>query len=261
MKKADSEKMKFRICSSFLLLAIFCIVISTIVISNIISGYQQQALAQNSTLPKGFSTYVNTTYGIKIQYPSDWIIKGGNRTGTQNFIATFMPSNTAIPEITLYKDKTCTFNLNQYLSKLKSVYSSLYANVQLSNSPNNITANDNTTYTISAWGKHPILSPANQSEVRTLEKGLMKGEDVYSIQFRAKGAQSYQHYLPTFQKMFSSLDINNVISENVTGSTNDTRTTPDFCQTNTNATGDQGHIQSTSPTPIFPDIFGDLRRR
>jgi tetratricopeptide (TPR) repeat protein len=46
-------------------------------------------LGNNST----YSTYENSTYGIRVQYPSDWSVQESNTTGTLIRIATFVFSS------------------------------------------------------------------------------------------------------------------------------------------------------------------------
>src|SRR5919198_961209 len=59
----------------------------------------QQAMAQNtiesSTMPS-FLTYVNSTYGIKMQYPSDWLYKEAKVSNNPvQTIVTFVSPNLA----------------------------------------------------------------------------------------------------------------------------------------------------------------------
>src|SRR4051794_22109962 len=58
----------------------------------------------NSTLSSSeFLTYQNSTYGIKIQYPSDWIYKGSNNSITQTQkaqpIVLFAPRKSSLHDI------------------------------------------------------------------------------------------------------------------------------------------------------------------
>jgi tetratricopeptide (TPR) repeat protein len=73
-------------------------------------------LGNNST----YSTYVNSTYGIHAEYPSDWTIQESNATGTLIRIATFVsptgPDSNPTADISIYLDKlhNSTTTLNNY---------------------------------------------------------------------------------------------------------------------------------------------------
>jgi hypothetical protein len=66
------------------------------------------------------STYENTTYGIRIQYPSDWTVQGSNASGTLINIATFVsptgPNSNPTADVSIYVDKlhNSTTTLNNY---------------------------------------------------------------------------------------------------------------------------------------------------
>jgi hypothetical protein len=63
---------------------------------------------------------VNSTYGIRLEYPSDWTIQESNATGTLINIATFVsptgPDSDPTADISLYIDKlhNSATNLNNY---------------------------------------------------------------------------------------------------------------------------------------------------
>ena len=67
------------------------------------------------------STYENTTYGIQVQYPSDWTIQVSNPIGTLVNIATFVspsgPNSDPTADIAIYIDglHNSTTNLNNYV--------------------------------------------------------------------------------------------------------------------------------------------------
>jgi hypothetical protein len=62
-------------------------------------------LGNNST----YSTYENSTYGIRVQYPSDWSVQESNITGTLIKIATFVSptgqDSNPDAEVALYIDR------------------------------------------------------------------------------------------------------------------------------------------------------------
>jgi hypothetical protein len=53
---------------------------------------KSEVIPQNSSTenPVATSTYVNSTYEIRLEYPSDWTIQESNATGTLINIATFV---------------------------------------------------------------------------------------------------------------------------------------------------------------------------
>jgi hypothetical protein len=63
-----------------------------------------------------FLKYENSTYGIKMQYPSDWRVGG---TGNSSIVASFYPQrDTASSVIVHIENLTTSYTPNQYLNSL-----------------------------------------------------------------------------------------------------------------------------------------------
>ena len=91
-----------------------------------ISRFINTSIEQNSTSAKNqyttntFSTYENSSYGIRVKYPSDWSIQGSNDSGIHIKVATFVsptgPDSNPTGDFAIYRDKlyNSTTNLNNY---------------------------------------------------------------------------------------------------------------------------------------------------
>jgi hypothetical protein len=73
-------------------------------------------LGNNST----FSTYENSTYGIRVQYPSDWSVQESKSSGEPINVAAFVsptgPDSDPTADVSIYLDKlhNSTTTLNNY---------------------------------------------------------------------------------------------------------------------------------------------------
>jgi len=151
-------------------------------------------------------TYQNSSYGIQIQYPSDWDKQeNGTRQDTQTDVVTFYPpaENTnasfdvAIDDISDEKGIT----LSQYSSDdIASSKQSVKDFKLVESSTNGVFLAGLPAYKIVS------TSTDQATSLKTMEIGTIKDEKVYIITYEA-GASEYDKYLPTILGMISSFTI------------------------------------------------------
>ena len=192
------NKNKFLI--STLSLITFSISLSIVIATSAISK-SHIALAQ--TVNK-LETYQNSSYGIRIQYPSDWEKQeNGTKQDSQTNVVTFFPpaSNAsfdiAIDDITDEKGITISQysgnsidDLRQSAKDFKLVESST-TGVFLAGSP--------------AY-KLVYTSTDQTTSLRTMEIGAIKDNKAFVVTYEA-GAAEYDKYLPAIMGMISSFTI------------------------------------------------------
>jgi eukaryotic-like serine/threonine-protein kinase len=165
-------------------------------------------LGNNST----YSPYGNSTYGIRVQYPSDWSVQKSNTTGTLIKIAAFVsptgPDSNPDAEVALYIDRlhNSTTNLDNYAQYSLDGYKNFSAFKLLRlNTINSSKLVGRSTYTlIGTYELHPF------GLQKLMEVGTIIGDKAYSVQYIAD-APRYTDYLPTVQKMIDSLVIKNYV--------------------------------------------------
>jgi hypothetical protein len=156
---------------------------------------------------------VNSTYGIRLEYPSDWTIQESNATGTLINIATFVsptgPDSDPTADISLYIDKlhNSATNLNNYAHFVASTdYENNFHDFKLLELSTNSSILGKSAYTL--IGTYQDTSAGS----KIMEVGMIIGDKAYSVQYIAD-APRYSDYLPTVQKMIDSLVIKNTMSD------------------------------------------------
>jgi hypothetical protein len=158
-------------------------------------------LGNNST----YSTYENSTYGIRIQYPSDWSAQKSNTTGTLIKIATFLsptgPDSDPDAEVALYIDRlhNPTTNLDNYAQYSLDGYENFHAFKLLELNTNSSKLVGRSGYTL--IGTYELHSFGLQ---KLMGVGTIIGDKAYMIQYIAD-APKYSDYLPTVQNMIDSM--------------------------------------------------------
>src|SRR5918999_2328342 len=170
--------------------------------------HQQEAFAQ--TTDNTFKRYENPTYGINIQYPSNWRIDEGDVyaddyvTDIVSFIAP-MRSDTEsyAPSLSVSIDNpppNLNENLNEYLNRITNDYDDILKEFELIESDtNSILAGKPAYKLVSIYEEDGI-------DYKSMEIGTIIGDKVYFITYYAEEEQ-YSNYLPTIQKMVSSLEM------------------------------------------------------
>lgn len=167
---------------------------------------KQTVFAQQTTKSTtNFLPYVNSTYGIKVQYPSSWDKEeNGTRQDTQTDVVTFYPQATnsnagldiSIDGISDEKG----IALAQYASGGISDLKQSLKNFKLVGlSTNNVLSG------LPAYKS--IYTYADQNTIlKDMEIGAIKGDKAYILTYEA-GMNEYEKYLPIIQELINSFQI------------------------------------------------------
>jgi eukaryotic-like serine/threonine-protein kinase len=177
--------------------------------SNVLS-IEHQAMAQktvkmtNSTIfttqkSKKFLTYANSTYGIQIQYPSDWLYKEVNSTN----IVTFIPEEALLNQA----DNSPVFvaigiEFLPFHNIPLDLYTTLAINHLRQFQPFRIESSINTT--IANNPAHKLLYTAGGLKTMTLF--TIKGDKTYIIKYAASPTK-FPTYLTAAQEMINSFEL------------------------------------------------------
>jgi serine/threonine-protein kinase len=184
-----------------LLLLFFIVPISGVTMLAVV---KQPALAQQTT-PKSLLTYQNSTYGIKLQYPSSWDKEvNGTKQDTETDIVTFYPpaSNSnasldvSIDDISDEKGISLAQYANDGLSDLKQ---SLHNFKSIGLTTNNTLAG------LPAY-KSLYTYVDGKNTFKDMEIGVIKGDKAYILTYEA-GTDEFDKYLPTIQQTLNSFQI------------------------------------------------------
>ena len=174
-------------------------------VSLVVAPIKQTVLGQQTTTATNFLPYENSTYGIKVQYPSSWDKQeNGTRQDTETDLVTFYPPSTnsnASLDISIdnISDEKGT-SLAQYASNGTSDLKQSLKNFKLVGlSTNSVLAGlpaYNSTYTY----------VDGNVVLKDMELGTIKGSNAYIVTYEA-GINEYNKYLPVIQKVIDSLQI------------------------------------------------------
>jgi len=188
------------------------LILYTLVLFTIISyvyptlATKQTVFAQQTTKSTtNFLPYVNSTYGIKLQYPSSWDKEeNGTRQDTETNVVTFYPPATnsnasldiSIDDISDEKG----IALAQYASGGISDLKQSLKNFKLVGlSTNNVLSG------LPAYKS--IYTYADQNTIfKDMEIGAIKGDKAYILTYEA-GMNEYEKYLPIIQELINSFQI------------------------------------------------------
>jgi eukaryotic-like serine/threonine-protein kinase len=167
---------------------------------------KQTVFAQQTTKSTtNFLSYVNSTYGIKLQYPSSWDKEeNGTRQGTETDVVTFSPpaiNSTASLDISIddiSDEKGIT--LPQYASSgISDLKQSLKSFKLVGSATNSVLAG------LPAYKS--IYTYVDQNTIfKDMEIGAIKGDKAYVLTYEA-GVNEYDKYLPIIQEMINSFQI------------------------------------------------------
>jgi len=167
---------------------------------------KQTVFAQQTTKPTtNFLPYVNSTYGIKLQYPSSWDKEeNGTRQDTETDVVTFYPpavnSNASLDiSIDDISDEK-GIALAQYTSSGVSDLKQSLKNFKLVGlSTNSVLAG------LPAYKS--IYTYADQNAIfKDMEIGAIKGDKAYILTYEV-GVNEYDKYLPIIQELINSFQI------------------------------------------------------
>lgn len=151
------------------------------------------------------STYDNRTYGVRVQYPSGWVIEQSNISSVPIDVATFFSTNgnpKPTAEISIYVDTlhNSTTKLDNYAHHSLNGYKyfSAFKLLRL-----------NTNYVLARTSAYELVG-TYEDPSSGLQKlmgiGTIIGDQVYIIQYIVD-APRYSDYLPNVQQMIDSLQI------------------------------------------------------
>ena len=172
------------------------------------------SLPSSSIQSNGMSIYDNKTFGIGIQYPSNWTIQTSNASGMPKNIATFMtpagPSSNRTGTMSIYLDRAYNTikNLKDYAHFRLNTYenSTNFAPFRmLELSMDSFLAGNPAYKLIGTYERNSDLQ-------KLIEVGTIIGNKAYFIQFIADPTQ-YPNYLSTVQKIINSLRVNASLSD------------------------------------------------
>jgi eukaryotic-like serine/threonine-protein kinase len=195
----------------------------TISIFNALPHHHQQAMAQKTTTTAAsitkplnvktttskFLTYQNSTYGIKIQYPSDWLYKESN-AGTRSVqtIVTFASPDSVIAPINSTNSLVALTVAVQSLP-FHNLSLNAYTNLNVDNlrqaEPGfHLLASNDTTL---AGGPAHKITYTFANGVKTMAVYTIKENKAFILEYITGSEATYPSYLPIAQKMIDSFQI------------------------------------------------------
>jgi hypothetical protein len=151
-----------------------------------------------------FVQYENSTYGIKMQYPSDWQVEGASNS---SIVASFNPQRNYASYVTVQVgDLSAEYTPDQYLNSLILGDAADYKDFP------DIRFNQNTTNNIVLAG-HPgyllngtYRDPTSDVLQRFTNIGTIIGDKVYSIIYYSP-AETYPVYRTIYLHMIKSFEV------------------------------------------------------
>lgn len=177
-----------------------------VAISLIVATKHTAFAQQTTTSTTNILTYKNSTYGIKIQYPSSWDEEqNGTKQDTETDIITFYPpavNSNASLDVTMddISDEKGV-SLSQYASDdIGDLKQSLKDFKLISSDIKNIILSGLPAY-------KSIYTYSDESTIfKDMEIGTIKGDKAYILTYEA-GANEYDRYLPTVNGLINSFQI------------------------------------------------------
>lgn len=167
---------------------------------------KQTVFAQQTTKSTtNFLPYVNSTYGIKVQYPSSWDKEeNGTRQDTQTDVVTFYPQAT---------NSNASLDISiDGISDEKGIALAQYASGGISDLKQSLKnfklvglSTNNVLSGLPAYKS--IYTYADQNTIlKDMEIGAIKGDKAYILTYEA-GMNEYEKYLPIIQELINSFQI------------------------------------------------------
>ncbi len=159
------------------------------------------------TAPANVLTYQNSTAGIKLQYPSNWVKQeNGTKQGTQTDLVTFTPptinSNASldvtVDDITDSPGTTLTQYASDEIGSLKQQFAN--NDFKLIESKSSMIIAGLPAYRI------VYTSVDQNTTTKDTEIGAIKGGRIYILTYEA-GPNEYDKYLPIALKMIDSFKL------------------------------------------------------
>jgi hypothetical protein len=184
-------------------------ILSVLALVVIVSGIslvvatKQTVFAQQTTT--NFLPYANSTYGIKLQYPSSWDKEeNGTRQGTETDVVTFSP-----PAINSNASLDMTID---DISDEKGIALAQYASGSISDLKQSVKnfklvgLNTNSVLAGLPAYKSIYTYVGENSIFKDMEIGAIKGDKAYILTYEA-GMNEYDKYLPIIQELINSFQL------------------------------------------------------
>ncbi|MGB6674642.1 MAG: PsbP-related protein [Candidatus Nitrosopolaris sp.] len=185
---------------------VIAVIFSTPLITTSLIGILSQTLLAQSA-PANLLTYQNSTAGITLQYPSNWVKQeNGTRQDTQTDLVTFTPptinSNASlditVDDITDSMGTTLAQYASDEIGSLKQQFAS--NDFKLIESKSSIILAGLPAYRI------VYTSVDQNTTTKDMEIGAIKGGKVYLLTYET-GPNEYDKYLPIALKMIDSFKL------------------------------------------------------
>jgi hypothetical protein len=203
--------MSFKPMAVIILLLIFSVPLTIGVLSNNLPSllHSQQAIAQKTaTTMSSFLTYHNSTYGINIQYPSDWLYKGSeiSNDSVQSIVTFASPtlftssSNKSIPVVSVGIEKLSFYNVPLDL------YTNLTINHLRKSELGFSLLGSSDVSCAGIKPAHKIIFTSDSGR-KTMAVYAIKGDKAYIIDYITGSDSTYSNYGLIAQKMIDSFQI------------------------------------------------------
>jgi hypothetical protein len=184
-------------------------ILSVLALVVIVSGIslvvatKQTVFAQQTTT--NFLPYANSTYGIKLQYPSSWDKEeNGTRQGTETDVVTFSPS-------AINSNASLDMTIDD-ISDEKGIALAQYASGSISDLKQSVKnfklvgLNTNSVLAGLPAYKSIYTYVGENSIFKDMEIGAIKGDKAYILTYEA-GMNEYDKYLPIIQELINSFQL------------------------------------------------------
>jgi hypothetical protein len=154
-------------------------------------------------------TYQNSTYGIKIQYPSDWLYKESNTSNSsvQTVVTFVSPNLVTAPTSKSFVALTVAVQSLPFHNLPLNTYTNLNVNTLRQSEPGFqlIMSNDTTL----AGGNNPAhkITYTVATGLKTMAVYTIKGDKAFILEYITGSEATYSSYLPIAQKMVGSFQI------------------------------------------------------
>jgi serine/threonine-protein kinase len=195
----------FKTIVSTIMISTICILASFIVIGHTFYNIPQLTSAQSS--PSSLLSYENPTYGIKIQYPSNWMASA-NQLPTYNSIIGFYSPLESLSDVLPVE---FALSITTYTNNISLDEYTKVTRTALEQQGMEITESESTT--LAGNPAHKItFSPSDQIaqnspvEFKFMQIFTTIGNKVYSLSYNAE-ASKFSTHLDTIQQMLNSVKI------------------------------------------------------
>ena len=184
-------------------------ILSVLALVVIVSGIslvvatKQTVFAQQTTT--NFLPYANSTYGIKLQYPSSWDKEeNGTRQGTETDVVTFSPS-------AINSNASLDMTIDD-ISDEKGIALAQYASGSISDLKQSVKnfklvgLNTNSVLAGLPAYKSIYTYVGENTIFKDMEIGAIKGDKAYILTYEA-GMNEYDKYLPIIQELINSFQL------------------------------------------------------